>query len=115
MVGAERFEVSFLSGHYAVFFVEIKGKPNLNQRLQNFSGVPFFPYSLTKGPDSARNWYHWYHPCFLNSAQSQLTRRHMYNVMGLAWFPTRVTASRSVLRVRSHVEWLRICVTAADD
>jgi len=62
MVGAEGFEASFPSGHYAVFFVEIKGKPDQNQRLPNFSGVPFFPYSLTRGPHSARNWYHWYHP-----------------------------------------------------
>ena len=62
LVGAEGFEASFPSGHYAVFFVEIKGKPDQNQRLPNFSGVPFFPYFLTRGPHSARNWYHWYHP-----------------------------------------------------
>lgn len=62
MAGAEGFEVSFPSGHYAVFFVEIKGKPNQNQRFPNFSGVPSFPYSLTRGTDSARIWYHWYHP-----------------------------------------------------
>jgi hypothetical protein len=62
LVGAEGFEVSFSSGHYAVFFVEIKGKPSQNQRFPNFSGVPFFPYSLTNGRHSARIWYHWYHP-----------------------------------------------------
>lgn len=71
MVGAEGFEVSFPSGHYAVFFVEIKGKPNQNERLPNFSDVPFFPYSLTSGPHSARSWYHWYHPSFDSLVQSQ--------------------------------------------
>jgi hypothetical protein len=61
LVGAEGFEVSFPSGHYAVFFVEFKGNPNQNHSFPNFSGLSFFPYFHTSGPHSARNWYHWYH------------------------------------------------------
>ena len=49
MAGAEGFEVSFPSDHFAVFFVEIKGKPAQIQRFPNFSGMPFFPYSPTSG------------------------------------------------------------------
>ncbi len=100
MVGAEGFEVSFPSGHYTVFFVEIKGKPNQNQKLPNFSGVSFFPYSLTRGPHSARNWYHRYHPSFEGSVQSPWRRCHRYNVMGLAM----VFKSQSGIKVRPFVK-----------
>gem|GEM_PF-4159817 len=64
LVGAVGFEVSFPSGHYAVFFVGSKGETSQNQSFLNLSGVPFFPYSLTYGRHSARIWYHWYHPAF---------------------------------------------------
>jgi hypothetical protein len=95
MVGAEGFEVSFPNGHYAVFFVEIKGNSNQNQRFPNFSGVPFFPYSLTSGPHSARIWYHWYHPLFESSAPSRLSRCTCSTSWALLWFPTRVRLNRS--------------------
>jgi hypothetical protein len=62
MVGAEGFEVSFPSGHFAFSTVGFKGQPIQNQSFQNFSGVSFFLYSLTNGRHSARIWYHWYHP-----------------------------------------------------
>src|SRR5258708_15654641 len=31
------------------------------RELSEFSSLPFFPNSPTKGRHSARNWYHWYH------------------------------------------------------
>lgn len=43
MVGAEGFEASFPSGHFALFSVEVKGKPSQNRKLPKFSGMPFFP------------------------------------------------------------------------
>jgi hypothetical protein len=64
MVGAEGFEASFPSVHYAVFFVGFNSKTSLHQGLAEFSGVPLFPNFLTNGQNSARIWYHWYHPSF---------------------------------------------------
>jgi hypothetical protein len=74
MVGAEGFEVSFPSAHLAFSSVGFKGEPVQIQRFLNFSGVSFFPYSLTNGRNSARIWYHWYHPA-IGSARSRRSRK----------------------------------------
>jgi len=47
MVGAEGFEVSFPSGHFAFSSVGFKGEPIQIQWFLNFSGVSFFRYPLT--------------------------------------------------------------------
>ena len=61
MVGAEGFEVSFPSDHFALSSFGFEGKRVQFQRFPKISGMPYFPYSLTNGSHSARNWYHWYH------------------------------------------------------
>jgi hypothetical protein len=43
------------------------------RELPEFSSLPFFPNSPTKGRHSARNWYHWYHPS--PRVRPELTRR----------------------------------------
>jgi hypothetical protein len=122
MVGAEGFELSFPSGHYTVFFVEFKGKPNQNQRFPNFSGVPFFPYSLTSGPYSARNWYHWYHPSFESSAQNHAIASCSVSwaLLTNAWSRTKRATERAIALVRNEFGLVaglfvsRIRVVAAD-
>ncbi len=76
MVGAEGFEVSFPSDHFALSSLGFKGKPAQIQRFPKFSGVSFFLHSLTNGCHSARIWYHWYHPTFDSPVQSLWHRCH---------------------------------------
>lgn len=64
MVGAEGFEASFPSGHYAVFFVGFSGKTLLHSDLPAFSVLSLFPNFPIRRRHFARNWYHWYHSYF---------------------------------------------------
>jgi Peroxidase len=94
MVGAEGFEVSFRSVHFAFSSVGFKGKPAQIQRFPKFSGVSFYPHFLTSGPHFARSWYHWYHFHFERSDGRGLEKIRPYCVCAQA-------SRREFLRISS--------------
>jgi hypothetical protein len=97
MVGAEGFEVSFPSDHFALSSLGLEGKPALIQRLPNISDVPFCLYSPTDGPHSARSWYHWYHLGFLSRSGVLLASCSIHSTTGLLRFAHGI-GERSDLR-----------------
>jgi hypothetical protein len=62
--------------------------------LPEFSSLPVFPNSLTDGQNSARIWYHWYHPSFEVQPERELSRR----------------AKSVIVQVYPHLCWVIRCL-----